>query len=227
MSGPAALQQLSDGLWRWTVRHPEWHPRSDFGSGVASFAARVDDDLLLIDPLLPEDDESVAAALDDLAEGRVIMVITIPYHVRSAELLLRRYGDRAEILGHPSVGKRLPAGAPVRGVEPGDELPGGATVHRIGNPRRQEQPLLLPAHRALAFGDAVVGVDGGLRVWVESRVTEQRLAWYRDRLVPSLEPLLDLDFDRVLVTHGAPVLQGGREALREALAAPPWYHRSG
>lgn len=186
---------------------------------------RVGDDLVLVDPLLPEDDGVVAAALDRLAKDRVSILITIPYHVRSAVSLWRRHGDRVEIFGHPAAAKRLPADAPFHGVGPEDELPHGVTLHSVGSPRRQEQPVLLPAHAALAFGDAVVGVDGDLRVWVQSPITDKRLAWYRDRLVPSLEPLLDLDFDRVLVTHGAPVLEDGRKALRKALAAAPWYHR--
>jgi hypothetical protein len=37
--------------------------------------------------------------------------------------------------------------------------------------------------------------------------------------------LLDLDVNRVLVTHGVPILTEGRAALREALDAGPWYHR--
>jgi hypothetical protein len=37
--------------------------------------------------------------------------------------------------------------------------------------------------------------------------------------------LLDVAFDRVLVTHGEPVLSGGRDALRNALEGDPWYHR--
>ena len=51
-----------------------------------------------------------------------------------------------------------------------------------------------------------------------------REAWYRERFLPTLEPLLELDVERVLVTHGAPVLSGGRAALRAALQAPPWLH---
>lgn len=225
MNSDAGVRELGDELWTWAARHPDWHPRSELGAKVASFALRAGDDLLLVDPLLPEEDGGVAADVDGLAGGRLIVLITIPYHVRSAEAIWRRYGDRVEILGHPAVAKRLPAGAPFRGVGPGDELPHGASMHRIGNPRRQEQPVLLPSHSALAVGDAVVGVDGELRVWVQSPVDDKRLAWYRRRLVPSLEPLCDLDFDRVFVTHGAPVLRGGRKALRAALEAPPWYHR--
>jgi len=29
----------------------------------------------------------------------------------------------------------------------------------------------------------------------------------------------------VLVTHGQPLLRGGKRALRAALDAKPWYHR--
>ena len=42
--------------------------------------------------------------------------------------------------------------------------------------------------------------------------------------MPTLEPLRSLDLDRVLVTHGEPVLRDGAAALEAALAAPPWYH---
>ena len=46
--------------------------------------------------------------------------------------------------------------------------------------------------------------------------------WYRDRLLPTLRPLLDLDVERVLVTHGPAVAEGGHQKLQAALAAPPW-----
>jgi hypothetical protein len=215
----AEAPRIADGLWRWTARHPEWHP-GEFGAEVAAWAVREGGGTVLVDPILPAE---LLPAVDRVVSGPVTVVVTIPYHVRDAALAAERWGG--EILGHAAVARRLPAGAPFRAVAAGDELPLGLSVHRIGNPRRYEQPLLLPAARALAFGDAVVGVDGGLRVWVQEHGDERRLAWYRERLVPSLEPLLELPFERVLVTHGEPVLSGGRDALAEALAAPPWHHR--
>jgi hypothetical protein len=81
-------------------------------------------------------------------------------------------------------------------------------------------PLYLPSHRALAFGDTVVGVDGQLRIW-ESPDRGKR-PWYRDRFLPTLRPLLDLDVEHALVTHGPPVIGDGRRELQRALAAPPW-----
>ena len=41
---------------------------------------------------------------------------------------------------------------------------------------------------------------------------------------PSGEPLLELDAENVLVTHGQPVMGGGTQALRNALNSKPWYH---
>jgi hypothetical protein len=42
-----------------------------------------------------------------------------------------------------------------------------------------------------------------------------------------LRPLLDLDVDHVLVTHGPPAIGNGREQLERALSSPPWSYRSG
>ena len=219
-------QPLADGLWRWTARHPEWHP-GEFGSEVASFAVQARDDILLIDPLLPREPEPVLELIDELLGSRVAILISIPYHVRSAEELWRRYRDRSDcaIWGHAACAKRLSDRSGFREIELGVPLPAGVSAHPIGRPRRQEMPLYVPSHRALVFGDAVVVVDRELRVWSFDKVDARRAGWYRDRFNPTLEPLLELDIERVLVTHGEPVLTDGHTKLRAALAARPWYRR--
>src|SRR3954468_15642554 len=88
----AKSERIGPGLWRWTARHPEWHP-GEFGLEVASFALDAGGDLLLVDPLLPGDDTAVLDLLDGLAADRdVHVLITIGYHVRSAEAVCERYG---------------------------------------------------------------------------------------------------------------------------------------
>jgi hypothetical protein len=220
------MDQLTDGLWRWTARHPEWHP-GEFGAEVACFAAQAGDTTLLIDPLLPEDPSSVLGVIDDAVGDRLAILITVPYHVRSAEELWKRYAGQAEttIHGHPAAAKRLQDRSAFRVIEPGAPLPGGATAHTIGKPRRHEMPLHLPSHDALVFGDAVAESNGRLVVWASERIDAKVERFYRERFNPTLEPLLELDFDSVLVTHGQPVLGGGKGALRQALDAKPWYHR--
>ena len=97
-------------------------------------------------------------------------------------------------------------------------------AHSIGRPRRAEIPFELPSHRALAFGDAVLEIDGELRVWPRHREIER--AWYEQRFLPTLDALTRLDVERVLVTHGEPVLRDGARALAAALARPPWSRPS-
>jgi hypothetical protein len=219
------VDEIAPGLWRWTAPHPEWRPDVEWGHEVASFALAVDETLLLVDPLVPED---VWPRLDELADERagVAALITIPYHVRSSEDVLARYGAKASVWGHPAAARRMRGASSLRPIEPGAALPGSAEAFAIGSPRRQEMPLWFPSHRALAFGDAVVGVGGALRVWLwEAADGTKRKAWYRNRFVPTLEGLLGLETESVLVTHGPAVVGGGREALREALAADPWHYR--
>lgn len=224
---PVTVTEVAAGLWRWAARHPEWHPGT-FGREVASFAMRVrDGQVLLIDPLLPGDHDAVTALIDELASasGCVHVYVTIPYHVRSTEAIVRRYGSkRVRVWGERRVARRLAPGTAVTAPEPGVELPFGGRCFAIGRPRRAELPLWIEDHAALAFGDALVTTAGTLRVWSQDRLDDRRLAFYRERFVPTLAPLLDLPLERILVTHGEPVLTDAAAALRRALADPPWYH---
>ena len=225
------MQEIVEGIYRWTAPHPEWRTRIDWGHEVACFALADGGRLILIDPLLPTDErrEAVLAVLDGLASDadRVDVTITVPYHARSAEELYRRYHTQAEtaIWGHQAVARRFHhADTPLQVIEPGATIAAGAaTAFAIGKPRRHEMPLFFPAQRALAFGDAVIGIDGRLRVWEQASSDP---VWFEQRFVPTLRPLLDVDVERVLVTHGPPILHDGRRALEDALAAGRWDYRT-
>lgn len=223
----ARPERLAAGLWRWTERHPEWHP-GEFGSEVACFAVDAGDDLLLIDPLLPARPEPLLDLIERTLGERLAILITIPYHVRSSEALWRRFREHADttIWGHRACAKRMRDHSGFREMDPGRELPGGVTAHVIGKPRRYEMPLLVPSHAALAFGDAVAEAGGALRVWSDRRVDADVERFYRERFNPTLAPLLALDFDRVLVTHGRPVMEDAKKQLRSALRRKPWYHHA-
>jgi hypothetical protein len=222
----ATPAKLAKDLWRWTARHPEWHP-GEFGKEVASFALRTGDDTVLLDPLLPPDPEPVLELIEENLGDRLSIVITVPYHVRSAEDIAQRFAKRAKtgIWGHPACAKRLNDTSAFHELDAETELPAGITAHAIGKPRRHETPLHVPSHKALVFGDAVAEVDGKLVVWSTSKVDEKVERFHRERFNPTLEPLLELDFDRVLVTHGQPIGKGGKKALRKALRSRPWYRR--
>src|SRR4051794_34751918 len=217
------MEKLTEGLWRWTARHPEWHP-GEFGAEVASFALEAGDDLLLIDPLVPEGDDAVLDTLDRLAKGRTTSsLVTIGYHVRGAEQLAERYGGR--IYGPQTCAKRLNDEKLLTELTPDTPGPEGATAYTIGKPRRTELPIWLPSHKALAFGDAVVTNPAGeLCVWAHDPLDEKVRRFYRERFNPTLAPLLELPIEHVLVTHGDPILNNGAKALKEAVEADPWYH---
>jgi len=224
------MRELAPGIFSWTAPHPEYRPRAE---EVVSYALVDGDTLALVDPLLPAvNDPRRTALLDDLdaragLAQAVELLITIPYHTRSAEELYERFASVAttRIWGHANVRKRLSARAPL------DEVPrsaagaaaavagGVALAYTVGRPRRTEYPLYFPRLRAVAFGDAVVGAEGGLRFWNQSPATGAE--WYRDVFAPTLAPLADQDIRYALVTHGPPVLRHGRRALEECLAAPP------
>jgi hypothetical protein len=223
--------EVADGIWRWTAPHPEWRNDSvPWTQEVASFALASDARLVLVDPLLHEDADAAAAVLERLdalvsEASSVAIVVTIPYHVRSSEELAERYADAASVTlhGHPSCARRLRRPGLLADITTADaSLPPGMRVFGIG--RRFETPVYVASHRALAFGDAIVGVAGELRVW-ESVGDPKRERWYRERFLPILRPLLEVDAEHVLVTHGPPVLHDGNAALEAALASPPWHYR--
>ena len=216
------MELLADGIWRWTARHPEWHPGS-WGAEVACYALVEAGRTVLVDPLAPEGDDGFWEQLDGVVEGEVTVLVTIGYHLRSAEAICARYPGTT-VWGHRNVGRRMADTSAFHELTPGS-APAGVRAYTIGRPRRAELPVLVESRRALAFGDAVVGTGGGLRMWCNEPIDERRLRFYADRFAPTLEPLLAEEFDLVLVTHGPPVVSGGRDALARAIHQPPWYHR--
>ena len=128
------------------------------------------------------------------------VLLTIHYHVRSAAEVSRRYGKRLEVTvyGHESVGALLDPGVPFEAIVPGASparrgvRPSPSAVLGAGRCR-----CSFPARRALAFGDAVVGVDGELRVWEQVDGRDDAASGTRTASCPRFGPLAELDFDHV------------------------------
>lgn len=100
----------------------------------------------------------------------------------------------------------------------GDDLPGG--IQAFQTSRAAEVVYWLPEQRALAIGDVLLGAGA------KPRATEEPLRlcparWLGKQthsdLRAALRPLLDLPVERVLVSHGKPVLRDGRAALEAVL----------
>jgi hypothetical protein len=195
------LTQIRPGLYRWTAPHaayaPDAEPDSpaDWPEQDGCVAYEAPEALVLIDPLVPD---ALWPALDRLAQGRRVAVLTtIGFHRRSRNAVAERYGastSRAK--------KTLPSGV--------ETLP----IRRAG-----ETMVWITEHAALVPGDRILGGrDGGLRLCPDSWLRYLPSGMTGAELREALRPLLRLPIELVLVSHGEPVLSGGRDALERALA---------
>jgi hypothetical protein len=130
--------------------------------------------------------------LEGLVEAQEVSVLlTAEWHRRSADDCVARFGAHV----HAST----------------DQPP--ADVEQRATYYTDEVAYWIPRHCALVVGDAFLG-ENGFKLqdeWLPPGVT-------REQMHDGLRSLLELPVELVLVTHGAPVLEDGREALREALA---------
>jgi hypothetical protein len=212
------VQELAPGLWRWTGRHPAWGTHSDdWDPEVGCLYYEAADAVVLVDPLVPPEDEArFWRALDrdvERASRPVQILLTTIWHGRSSEAIVERYGG--EIWAHEeSLGIERET-APTRTFELGAGLPGGVEAFPAV---RYECVLWIPAHAALVFPDVLVGDEaGGVALCPESWLAEGERG-DRAGLRATLAPLLDLPVERLLVSHGEPLLEDGRAALERALA---------
>jgi glyoxylase-like metal-dependent hydrolase (beta-lactamase superfamily II) len=203
--------ELAPGLWRWTGWHEEW--RQDVGSVYVETA----DGVVLIDPIVPpEDTARFWKALDrdvTAAGGQVHVLVTVFWHTRGTREIVERHSARvwAPARGRQAIARR--AGNVTDPFGEGDALPGG--VEAFPTVRAAEVVYWLPDHRTLVPGDVLLGDgSGGIRLCPRSWLPQGRT---QAQLAESLRPLLELPVDRVLLSHGQPVLSDARGALAAAL----------
>jgi len=195
-----SVDELAPGLWRWTAWHEEWK------EDVAAAVAETPDGLAVFD------------APGALPDGRTPehAFVTVFFHARGGaeagaehvwapSRAVKRLGNRGLEVTDP--------------FEPDTALPDGVVA--IETARESEVVYWLPEHRAVVAGDVLLGAgakpratDDPLRLcperWLSGKAT-------LDDLRASLRPLLELPVARVLVSHGAPVLDGAPEALAGVL----------
>jgi glyoxylase-like metal-dependent hydrolase (beta-lactamase superfamily II) len=202
------VRDVADGLWLWRQPHPDWSEGADWDPEVASFAVESRGVAYVLDPLAPPPS---ARGVWERLEARPPdhVVVLKPDHVRDVDLFVRWYGARAS-------GPWLfwPGDVPkteLEPIRPGAELPGGLLACDDGR-GAMETPLYLPEQRALVFADGMTAPEGVLRVWATPT--------HEQRTLPAMRALLDLPFERVLVSHGEPVHD--RAAFEAALEREPW-----
>jgi glyoxylase-like metal-dependent hydrolase (beta-lactamase superfamily II) len=198
------VQELRPGLWRWKASHPEWDHAENWGPEVGSAYAELPEALVVVDPLVPEEDEEEFwTALDRDVERLglpVHVLLTVHWHERSVAPVLERY--------HATLWRPEEKG----------ELPSGVQAEVIQGSDWVEALFFLEPHRALVVGDLLIGRDGGVELPVQWFPQAER-EWAERELKPALrERLRALPVELVLVSHGDPVLQDGAAALQRALS---------
>src|SRR5919198_1469462 len=193
------VQELRPGLWRWTASHPEWDHAEHWGPEVGSVYAELSDAVVVVDPIVPADDEErFWSALDRDVEraGRPLHVLlTVHWHERSVAEILDRYDAT---LWRPEVEAQLPAGVHAEIIEGSDWV---------------EALFLLEPHRALVAGDLLVGANGGIELPVDWFPKDER-EWARTELKAELRRrLTPLAVELVLGSHGEAGLEKGAAAL--------------
>jgi glyoxylase-like metal-dependent hydrolase (beta-lactamase superfamily II) len=202
------IRDLAPGLWIWRVEHPDWSPDLDWEPHVTSTCVTAGGEVVVLDPIAPP--EQTREAWERLAaHPPTAAVVLKPDHVRDIDLFVRRFGARP--FGPSLFWPHDVPESVLDPIEPGSRLPGGLVALYDGR-GRNETPLWLPEHKTIVFADALTAPGGELRVWATP--------WHEERALPALRLLLDLPFERVIVSHGEPVHDRGD--YERALEREPW-----
>jgi glyoxylase-like metal-dependent hydrolase (beta-lactamase superfamily II) len=179
----------------WLSPHPAWDPGEDWPELVPVVRYETEDEVVLIDPFLPPDDNF------DPAGKQVRVLLTQRAHYRGTDDFVERYG--ASVWAPPSAAWRKIPNPSTTG-----ELPAGVEAIELdGEP--QQVVFFIPEHRTLVTGDVLSGTGGRLHVFVDDADAEL--------LLPSLERLAELPIERIVIPHGELVESHGAARIREVV----------
>ena len=203
-----SIRDVAPGLWIWRTDHPDWKAGGGWDAPVTSTCVESGGEIAVLDPLVPRDDASELWERLD-ARPPTMVVVLKPDHVRDVDAFVERYGARPFgpwLFWRDDIPK-----TELEPIQPDLELPGGFRTLYDGR-WKLETPLWLPEQRTIVFADGMTAPHGELLVWASP--------WLEERVLPALRAMLELPFERVIVSHGAPVHD--RAAFGRALELPPW-----
>jgi len=204
---PGLLVEVVPGILDWSGRHP------NHGGTVHSHF--LTEQRVAIDPI------GAPGLIEELerAGGVAEVLLTNRHHQRGSEEIVAAFGAALHV---PRSGLDEFGAAdrpdPV-GYDWGEEIVEGVTAHEVGSLAPDDGALHIEVGPgALALADSVVGDDQGLGFVPDSLMDDPEET--KRGLLGSLHGLLALDFDVLLLAHGAPVASGGKRALETFVAEP-------
>ena len=193
------MQEIAPGIWYWRARHERIH------IDVSSYLL---EDRVVLDPMIPAE----GIEWFDSHGPPEHVLLTNRHHDRHCWRLRDAYGCTVHCVS--SGAYELEGRGPVQTFEFGDRLPGGAVAYEVDAICPDETALHFPSHRALACADGVVCLPGRDELtFVPDELMEEPQRT-KAALKESYGRLLELDFDLLLLAHGAPVTSGAKDRLR-------------
>ncbi len=208
------MREIAPGLFHWTTLH------EGINKKVSSYFLL--DAGVLLDPLLPRDGfDGDGEPLEWLRRHGppAAILLSNRHHYRSSDQLVEAFSTPVYV-SEPGMHQFSPS----QGVKPfrfGDELPGGVVAHEVGAICPDETAFEIPSVSALAVADGITRFDAldGALGFVPDFLMGDDPERVKDGLRQSYRRLLELDFRHLLLAHGLPALDDGKEQLQAFLAA--------
>jgi hypothetical protein len=194
------MEEVAPGIWHWSGAHPK--------IGIEVHSYYLPEERVVIDPIAPAD------GLDWFAEHGppTAVLLTNRHHFRSSAEFVERFGAIVRCVREGM--HEFEHGEPVEAFDFASEPVPGILAHRVGAICPDETALHIPARRALALADGAVRWEpGGPLGFVPDRFMDEPEET-KEGLRASYRTLAKLDFEHLLLAHGAPFIGDGREALR-------------
>jgi len=195
------MDEIRDGLFDWTAFRDtirqDVHSHFHAPSGT------------LFDPMEP------AEGLRRLQPQRI--VLSNRHHWRHSGRYVEAFG--VPVLCHEAGLHEFGDGREVRGFAWGDELAAGVVAHEVGVLCPEETAVQIDG--ALLFADSVIRGPHGELAFVPDFLLGDDPRAVREGLRAVLSRLAaEVEFDALLMAHGAPVATGARSMLRTFAEAP-------
>jgi len=197
------MNEILPGVYHWTVPHPKikWEVSSYYLS----------EERVLIDPMIPKE------GIDALPSQPEHVLLTNRHHYRDSGRLQEVLGCTIHCVEQGL--HEFKEGEKVAPFHFGDTLQGNIASIEIGVICPDETALLIPrGDGILAIADGVVRMNDGPLGFVPEQYMDDA-AKVKAGLRDGYRGLLDRDFDHLLLAHGWPLIGGGKQALREFVAA--------
>jgi len=201
------LSEVVPGIRHWSARHPS--------IDKVVHSAYLSEQRAVIDPIGAEGLEEALRR----AGGVEQVLLTNRHHLRGSAGIAAAFGAA---LRCPRVGLHEfegPDAPEFIGYGWGEEVVDGVTAHEVGSLAPDDGALHIAIEPgALALADSVVLDDTGLGFVPDFLMDDPEET--KRGLVEALRRLLELDFDVLLMAHGAPLPAGGKQALAGFVDAP-------